>query len=67
MAATRPISDEAMDALVKHSGGDARRALNALEMAALTAPVQSDGRVIVDLEHVRESVQGRQVLYDTRR
>ncbi|CAM3731095.1 replication-associated recombination protein A [Alicyclobacillus pomorum] len=60
------VSEEALDALVKYSGGDARRALNALEMAVLTAPVQSDGRVTVDLEHVRESVQGRQVLYDTR-
>ena len=50
--------------LVELSGGDARRALNALELAALTSPLNEDGRVVLDEPQVRESIQERQVLYD---
>lgn len=46
------------------SDGDARRALNLLEMAACSAPLESDGSYRLGLEHVKEIVQRRQFLYD---
>ncbi|WP_051322332.1 replication-associated recombination protein A [Alicyclobacillus contaminans] len=66
LGAARPeVEDAALQLLVQASGGDARRALNSLEMAVLTAPVGPDGRARVTPEHVRAALQGRAVLYDT--
>lgn len=55
------LADEALDALVDISGGDARIALNALEAAAMLA--RQDGEPIT-AEHVLTVVQRRQVRYD---
>jgi putative ATPase len=55
---------DAEDILVRFAAGDARRALNALELAVLSAPVDVNGRVIVDAEQAAGSIQERQVLYD---
>ena len=44
--------------------GDARRALNALEIAALTTPPQADGRVHLTRYEIEESVQKKAVVYD---
>ncbi len=44
--------------------GDARRALNALEIAALTTPPQADGRVHLTRHEIEESVQKKAVVYD---
>jgi len=44
--------------------GDARRALNALEIAALTTPPGQDGVVSLTLEAVEESIQKKAVVYD---
>ena len=44
--------------------GDARRALNALEVAAMTTPAGSDGVVHVTLEVAQESVQRKAIVYD---
>ena len=44
--------------------GDARRALNALEVAALTTPKEKDGTVHLTLEAVEQSIQKKAVVYD---
>ncbi len=44
--------------------GDARKALNALELAVLTTPTQTDGIVHITLEVAEQSVQQKTVVYD---
>ena len=44
--------------------GDARRALNALEIAALTTPPRDDGLVHLTRHEIEESVQKKAVVYD---
>ncbi|SFH47221.1 putative ATPase [Tindallia magadiensis] len=58
------IEDDALMFLADTAGGDARRALNALEIAALSATPQKDGSVTISLEDAQESVQKRGVQYD---
>lgn len=55
---------EAEAVLVQYAAGDARRALNALELAAVCAPMGEDGYPVVDREQAEQSIQERQVLYD---
>lgn len=58
------LEKEAEKHLVRVSGGDARNALNALELAVeSTAPNEKQVRVI-DLDVAQESIQQRAVLYD---
>ncbi len=56
--------DEALAHLATVCDGDARRALNALELAALTTPREADGAVHVTLAAAEESIQKRAVVYD---
>jgi len=58
------ILDEAIDHLVNVAGGDARNALNALELAVETTPAGPDGMLHLTLEVAQESIQRRAVLYD---
>src|SRR5690606_10510407 len=58
------ITDEAMAHLIRIADGDARTALNALELAALTTPPGDDGTIRIDLEAAQESIQQRAVHYD---
>jgi putative ATPase len=58
------ISDEAMRHLVTVSNGDARVALNALEMAAFASLPDDDGSRSIDLSAVEEALQHRALLYD---
>lgn len=58
------IDDDALAHLVHVSGGDARNALNALELAVTTTPADRRGRVHVDLSVAQESIQRRALLYD---
>jgi putative ATPase len=53
------ISDDALDALLEGSRGDARVALNGLEAASALA---TDGQIGVD--HVERALQERHLLYD---
>jgi putative ATPase len=46
------------------SDGDARKALNALEIAALTTEPTSDGVVHIDLRVAEQSIQKKAVVYD---
>ncbi len=58
------LTDEARDFLADVSGGDARTALNALELAVLTTDPQSDGRLVIDLSTAEDCIQKRAVRYD---
>jgi putative ATPase len=57
------ISDEALSELVNLANGDARVALNALELCASTFGGQPGG-LQIDVELVRDIVQQRSLLYD---
>ncbi|MBN2045529.1 MAG: AAA family ATPase [Anaerolineales bacterium] len=58
------IGEEAYNHLINISGGDARNALNALELAVESTPPDEGGVVQVTLEVAQESIQRRAVLYD---
>ncbi|PWV92001.1 putative ATPase [Paenibacillus cellulosilyticus] len=51
------IDDDALEHIAQTAGGDIRRALNALEIAAVTTPSEPDGSVHVTLEVAQESVR----------
>ncbi|TAN59324.1 replication-associated recombination protein A [bacterium] len=54
----------ALEFLSKTSDGDARRALSALEVGALTTPKDKSGFINFDLAVAEESIQKKIVLYD---
>jgi len=58
------IEDETLAALAGVVGGDARIALNALELAAQTAPPDAKGARQVTVERAEEALQHRAALYD---
>ncbi len=58
------LEDEAAEHLAKIAQGDARNALNALELAAKTTAPDDAGRVTIDLAVAAESIQRRALLYD---
>ena len=58
------MTPEARAHLVRQSGGDARRLLNALEIAALTTAPDMNGERRVTLSVAEESIQKRQIRYD---
>ncbi len=58
------VEAEALDHLVRVAAGDARNALNALELAIESTPPAEDGRIHITLEVAQESIQQRAVLYD---
>jgi putative ATPase len=58
------LAPEALEFLVARSGGDARRALNALELGALSTKPGADGTVLYDLPTAEESIQKKALVYD---
>jgi len=58
------ISDGALAHLVRVAGGDARDALNALELAAESTPPDKDGVIHITLEVAEDSIQQRALRYD---
>ena len=58
------VDAPAFDHLIHVSGGDARNALNALELAVESTPAGEDGVIRITLEVAQESIQRRAVLYD---
>ncbi len=58
------IDDEALDFLADISGGDARNALNAVELGILTTDRGTDGLIHITLEVASECIQKRVVRYD---
>lgn len=55
---------DALQHLARISDGDARKALNSLEIAALTTPPGSDGVIRIDLAVAEESIQKKAIVYD---
>jgi putative ATPase len=58
------MSDETLRHLVTMSNGDARVALNALEMAAFATLPDTEGLRSIDLSAIEEALQHRALLYD---
>lgn len=58
------LEEDAENFLADMAGGDARAALNALELGVLTTAQGEDGRIHIDLETVSECIQKRVVRYD---
>ncbi len=58
------IDEAALAHLVHVAGGDARNALNALELAVESTPPDDQGVIHITLEVAQESIQRRAVLYD---
>src|SRR4029077_4425887 len=56
--------ENALRHLAKISDGDARKALNSLEIAALTTAPQKNGVVQITLEVAEQSIQKKAVVYD---
>lgn len=55
---------EAEEFLIQVSNGDARRALNALELAVLTTNKSSDGIIHIDINIIKECLQSKRLAYD---
>jgi len=58
------VEPRALAHLVNIAGGDARAALNALELAVESTPPDADGLVRITLEVAEESIQQRALQYD---
>lgn len=58
------LSEDALEHIALKADGDARKALTALEVAALSTPKQADGRIVIDLAVAEESIQKKAVKYD---
>lgn len=58
------ISGDALDFLADVSGGDARSALNAIELGVLTTKPSEDGKIHITLEVAEECIQRRAIRYD---
>ncbi|MBN1429375.1 MAG: AAA family ATPase [Anaerolineae bacterium] len=56
--------EDALAFIVRMADGDARNALNALELAVLTTPPEADSTIRIDLPVAQESIQRRAVRYD---
>jgi putative ATPase len=58
------IDESALRHLARMSDGDARKALSALEIAALTTNPDSNGQIRITIEIAEESIQKKVVFYD---
>ena len=58
------IDEDALEFLADISGGDARNALNAIELGILTTKRSEDGRIHITLDVASECIQKRVVRYD---
>ncbi|MDD7218834.1 MAG: replication-associated recombination protein A [Clostridia bacterium] len=58
------IDEDALDFLADMAGGDARNALNAIELGILTTPRSEDGIIHITLDVASQCIQKRVVSYD---
>lgn len=58
------IEEDAIEFLADISGGDARHALNAIELGVMTTSRDEDGKIHLTLEVAQECIQKRAVRYD---
>ena len=58
------LDEDALEFLADMAGGDARSALNAVELGILTTPRGKDGKIHITLDVASECIQKRVVRYD---
>lgn len=58
------ITEEALEFLADIAGGDARNALNAIELGILTTERSEDGKIHITIDVAQECIQKRVVRYD---
>lgn len=58
------VNDDALNHIANMSAGDLRVAYNALELAVLTTPPDSSGKITVTLSDAEESIQRKALSYD---
>lgn len=58
------LDQDAREAIGRLASGDARRALNAVELAAMTSEPDTDGKILISVEALYESMQHSGQLYD---
>lgn len=58
------LLDDAAEHMAESAGGDVRKAINALEVAALAAPPNKSGEVVINLAAAEESTQKKAMRYD---
>lgn len=58
------IEEDALEFLADISGGDARHALNAIELGIMTTNRAEDGKIHITLDVAQECIQQRAVRYD---
>ena len=58
------IDDDALEFLADLSGGDARHALNAIELGVMTTDRSEDNKIHITMDVAQECIQKRRVLYD---
>ena len=58
------IEDEQLGLIARFANGDARTALNTIEMAVFNGKIQKDGAILVDDETLAQCMNRRSLLYD---
>ncbi len=58
------ISEDVIDFLADISNGDARIALNALELAVITSDINNEGKICIDHKTIAECVPKRPIVFD---
>lgn len=58
------VHDEVYEFLAYYANGDARRALNSLELAALTTEARDGGLITIDISVIKECLQKKNIRYD---
>lgn len=58
------IDDDSLDFICESCSGDARIALNALELAVMTTPVSKNGVILLDLNVMQDCLQKRALRFD---
>ncbi len=57
------VDEEAYDHIARMAGGDLRCAYNAIELAALTTPINAEGKIHITLADAEESIQKKALGY----
>jgi len=57
------ITDKALEYIALNSSGDARSALNSLEIGALSTSRNDEGKIVINLEVAKETIQ-KNIFYD---
>lgn len=58
------ISEEAIEFIADTANGDARTALNAIELAVLSTPKNEKGEIVIDLSTAEDCIQKRALNYE---